>query len=227
MKKLIATASLAALLAASVINCGSSGSGTTTTNTTPTSSTNTDAGTGTGNAATDSQTTVTDSLSVVGQAFATAFSSGTTTNLSKPGAAYSASVSQTSVACSETGSFDLTGTYDFATEDTYDYDFTMSLNNCNGLNGDIDYSGEYSWDNAGNFDYLYSIDGEIGGNGCVVTYNNLQYDYMYTGGSFSAYFNGSFSSSCGSYTYSCTFNNVDLFGGDAYGTSCTTTGSDD
>lgn len=206
------------MVCVSVAACG--GSQGTGTSANPNTNQNVDAGTGTGDAATDSQTSNAAVLGLLQQALTDALSNDTSTRVVAP---VSYITVNSSNACQQGGTYTTTGDWDNdEANSSYTYQFDTTFNNCDGLNGTVTYSGGGQISGQ---DYMstYTINGSIGGNGCVLAYNNFGYEISQISSVLSFLYTGGFSATCGEFTYACNFNDTDATSGTAYSDNCTLT----
>lgn len=220
MKKLHSLVVSLALVA--LVACSGSSSTGTNNNNSASASSSVDVGSGTGDAQSDSQSATTASFTVFSQVLSSVFSGGSVSALVKGQPQWN-TVDFSNQPCSQSGTYSVTGTYN-ASGSTYSYDFNVTYNDCDGLNGSLDYSGDYNFTDLNNSTYRYTTNGTYGGYGCSVTYTDLVYEFTMSGSSYSITFDGGLSSTCGTYLYECNFNNVtvsDFYS--AYTDSCTLT----
>lgn len=122
-----------------------------------------DVGTGTGNASVDTQTTV------------SATQANTQTGVTQAVAASGSSLKFTTInestACSGGGTFVVSGDVTPGSP-TASYDLDFDFEGCDLYDGSVSVTGEYGVD-ADSFLYNYSINGDVGGNGCLVTFDNF------------------------------------------------------
>jgi len=184
-----------------------------------------DAGTGTGDALADAQSASTDALNISATALSQAFAqSGAGAGLIK-----AATLDTITGECSPSGSWTMDGTYDDDfTDGIWSYAFNIVYDACGEINGELSYEGDYTFSDD-EFSYASVINGEIGGYGCVTTYDNLSYQYTYnsTTSEFAGVLGGGYTSVCDTYTVTCAFDDTDLFSTDDYLAACSSDGSDD
>lgn len=122
-----------------------------------------DPGTGTGNAQADTQSNVAvtqaNAQTGIQQATASATSS-----------MKFASVNITDVPCAGGGTFVVSG--DVTDGDPITFDLDMDLSGCTSMDGSISVVGSADVETP-SIVYSYTINGDVGGNGCVVTFDNF------------------------------------------------------
>lgn len=189
-------------------------------------------GTGTGDPTADAVTTTNDTLTVAGEAMSSALSGGAgLTALTIDRVKNVAETVDESVACSGGGTASVSGTID-TTETSGTIDVEMAFDDCDGINGDLNLDATLTLsetESETEFDFEMSFDGELGGNGCEVAFDeltmilNIVIDGQDVSSSGSV--DGSVSATCGDDSVTCTFDSVSIDAGeDAFAESCTCTG---
>ena len=123
-----------------------------------------DPGTGTGNPSTDTQTTSNEVQATTQTGVQQAAASSAQLKLATV---------DTSVACSGGGTAQVTGEVNSGSPSTFDLDF--DLDGCTNLDGVVNVNGQYNLA-SDSYEYSYTITGEVGGNGCIVTFTSYLVD---------------------------------------------------
>lgn len=227
MKRFTMTALLMTAMVIGLANCssGSGSSSNTGTNTGATTNESVEVGTGTGDTNADTQTTFNSAFSISQQALTTAFAGGAPASLVKSNAKFVTTIESQEYDCYNSGTFTFSGSYDAPSDTLFNYDFTIGYNDCDGLNGSLDMTGDYSFTDD-EYAYESSMNGTVGGNGCVISFDNFGYAFYYnfTTSVYSGNYNGSYSSECDGDVVECTFDNVSIYDYNAYYDSCTLNG---
>lgn len=187
---------LAAVLKLGVIGCGGGSGG---------SNPNVNVGTGTGNVMADSTQTIS---SAMGTAF--------------QGVSSGISGSSQTVQCSPSGQAQVSGNASGGNPVTFN--LNADLNDCAGLDGNIQMSGEYT-SNSNGFSSNFTVDGVVGGHGCAVDFNAFGADITQDGNTATFLLTGNVTATCGSATVSCNYNGVSSEDSAALQAACTCSGT--
>ncbi len=192
-----------------VMGCDSNGSSSTTT---------ASAGTGTGVPATDTLTTQssinTVSFSVAGQALAQA--QANVSALTK-----SAAITAIEYDCTPSGTASITGDVSEDSENAFSMDLDIEFTDCGGLNGTLNETADLTITGS-DLSYSFGLTGEVGGNGCVVTYDAFTLNIDFVSSSLSYVVDGDLTSTCDGSTVTCSWNNVNvLTDSSTYAAGCT------
>jgi hypothetical protein len=106
------------------------------------------------------------------------------------------------IECDPSGSVNVTGNIDPQPAQT-NFDLILNYLECAGLSGTLNLSGSGNTD-GDNFDFVYTIEGDLGGDGCDLSYDGFTITFE----NGTATFNGSLVADCGSGSFSCHYDNV-------------------
>lgn len=97
-------------------------------------------------------------------------------------------------------------------ETTTRYEMTTTFNDCEGINGELLYSGAVSYEvteTAFNYSMVFAMDGTLT-EACELSYDGYGVDMTLSGETYEAVFHGGFSGICGSESFSCSFDGVSM-----------------
>jgi hypothetical protein len=166
---------------------------------------NVNVGTGTGHPLADTSKTISDSM---GAAF-----QGVNSGI--------ANSSQT-IQCNPSGQATISGNASSGNPVTFN--LTADFNDCAGLDGSIQMSGEFTNQTNG-FTSNFTVSGTVGGNGCALDFNSFGADISQDGNTLTFLLTGSVTATCGSATVTCNENGVNSQDPAALQASCSCSGS--
>jgi hypothetical protein len=103
------------------------------------------------------------------------------------------------------------------------FDLTADFDNCAGMDGSIQMSGEYFSTQTG-ATYNFTVSGIVGGNGCALDLDAFGADISQDGNTFTFLLTGSVSATCGSATVTCNYDGIDSQDPAALQAACTCSG---
>jgi hypothetical protein len=169
-------------------------------------------GEGTGNAAADTQTTNSEVQSTTQAGVQQTAGTAQTMKF--------AAIESTSVACTGGGTAQVTGDVTSGSPTSFDLDFDFT--DCTNLDGSVNVSGDINT-SASHFEYVYTILGEAGGNGCLVTYDGFLIDVslpdLTNPVDLTIIIDGSITGECESGNTTCDYDNLTIINGVQSGTA--------
>ncbi|MFO1520120.1 MAG: hypothetical protein U1F57_10735 [bacterium] len=179
-----------------------------------------DPGTGTGNAQADISNTLGATMTAVSLGLGQAFNAPPKTQIADTKAQ---TIQTQTVTCPSSGDETVDGDVS-AGASGFSYTLDYAINGCAGINGSVNAQGSGQL-NGTTVDFNYQLDGDVGGKGCTVTFNQLGINV--SGASTGAgttppptTINGSLSATCGNANVNCTYNNVNSNDSAALAASC-------
>jgi|GEM_PF-5870605 len=166
---------------------------------------NVNVGTGTGNVVADTSTAISEAMNSAFQGVNAGIANSSQTIQCNPG--------QAVISGSASGG------------NPVHFSLTSDLNDCAGLDGSIQMSGEVSSGSSNDFTANFTVSGTIGGHGCAVDFNSFGADITGSNGTATFLLSGSVDSTCGSATVTCDYNGVNSQDPVALQAACTCSGT--
>jgi hypothetical protein len=167
---------------------------------------NVNVGTGTGNVVADTSQTISASMGAAFQGVSAGIANSSQTIQCNPGG-------QATVSGSASGGNPVT------------FNLTADFNECAGLDGNIQMSGEYSSNQTGDVHYAFNIDGTVGGNGCALEFDAFGAEISGNSSAMTFSVTGSVTATCGSATVTCNYNGINSQDPAALQAACSCSGA--